>query len=248
VGVVRPELALLLGDDATSTGAPNVVSVRRSTLAAIALVSLSSFALLASLLAHDHALYGFEPPLVGSLGSPAPIGSWGVFADRIGPPAIVAVLALAFAFGLLRRSLLRVTVFAGLAAATFLTSEHVAKPIDHETIAGHLSFPSGRVTAVCATAVAMWIALYPQLGRWARRVTFLLGVAWVLLMSLAVVAAHWHTTFDALGSVLLSLGIVALGGAAYGWLVPGESTGPTSSRTGDDQSSLLDAEVEPITR
>ncbi len=29
---------------------------------------------------------------------------------------------------------------------------------------GQLSFPSGNVTAVCATALAMWIALYPVLG------------------------------------------------------------------------------------
>ncbi len=52
----------------------------------------------------------------------------------------------------------------------------------------------------CATALAMWLALYPLLGARARIITFVLGVAWTLLMSLAVVGAHWHTPLDAVGS------------------------------------------------
>ena len=56
--------------------------------------------------------------------------------------------------------------------------------------------------------------------------TFLLGAAWVLLMSLAVVGAHWHTPFDAIGSVLLSLGIVAGGAAVY---ERGVSRGPAGT-------------------
>jgi membrane-associated phospholipid phosphatase len=202
------------------------VRVRRSTLVVIALVSLSSFALLGSVLANDRGLYGFDVPFLRSLLS---IRAWADIADLIGAPAIVVVLAVALAFGILRRSVLRVVVYAGLAVVTFLISEHVAKPLDHETIASHLSFPSGRVTAVCATAIAMWFALRPLLGKLARRVTFFLGAAWVLLMSAAVVGAQWHLPFDALGSVLLSLGVVAAGGAIYESPEPRGAIGPVDA-------------------
>ena len=187
--------------------------VRRSTLAVIALLSLLSFALLATDLANGHGLYSFERPLLRSLGSPSSVDTWADFADLLAAPAIVAVVALSLAFGALRRSLVRVAVFASFAAVTLLVSEYVAKPLVHETYRGLLTFPSGNVTAVCATALAMWFALYPVLGRWARRITFGVGVVWVLLMTLAVVGAHWHTPFDALGSVLLSVGIVTAGAA-----------------------------------
>jgi hypothetical protein len=205
------------------------VGVRRSTLAVIALVSLTSFALLGSVLANDHGLYVFGAPYLRSPGSLPSVRAWGDIADLVGAPAIVAVLAAALAFGILRRSVARVMVYAGLAAVTFLMSEHVAKPLEHQTIAGHLSFPSGRVTAVCATAVAMWFALRPVLGRRARRVTFFLGAVWVLLMSVAVVGAQWHLPFDALGSVLLSLGVVSTGGAVYESLVPRGAIGPVDA-------------------
>jgi hypothetical protein len=204
--------------------------VRRSTLTVIALVSLLSFALLAAALADGHGLYHFERPLLRSLGSPSSVDAWADFADLLAVPAIIAVLVVTFAFGALRRSLVRVAVYAGFAAVAFLISEHIAKPLVHETYNGQLTFPSGNVTAVCATALAMWLALHPLLGRWARSVTFLLGAAWVVAMSLAVVGAHWHTPFDALGSVLLSLGIVAAGVAMY---PPGVPREPTSDVGGE---------------
>ncbi len=189
--------------------------MKRSTLTTVALVSLLSFALLASVLAHGHGFYRFETAFLRSLGSPSSVHGWASFAELIATPAIIAVLAVAFAFGAWQRCLLRVAVFAGFAAVTFLVSEHVAKPLVHETYANQLTFPSGNVTAVCATSVAMWLALYPLLGKWGRGVTLFLGAAWVLLMSLAVVGAHWHTPFDALGSVLLSLGLITASVAIY---------------------------------
>lgn len=191
------------------------MGVQRSTLTAVALVSLLSFALLASLLAHGHGSYSFEHPLLRSLGSPSSVSPWADFADLIAAPAIIAVLLATIAYGAFRRSLVRVVVYAAFAGTTLLFSEHVAKPLVHETYAGHLTFPSGNVTAVCATAVAMWCALHPLIGKWNRGVWAVLGAAWVLLMSMAVVGAHWHTPFDALGSVLLSTGIIAAGGAIF---------------------------------
>jgi membrane-associated phospholipid phosphatase len=223
-------------------GPPRFVGVQRLTFTAIALVSLLSFALLATDLAHGHGLYSFERPLLRSLGSPSSVGAWVDFADLLAFPAIITVLVVAFAFGALRRTLVRVAVYAGFAAVAFLMSELVAKPLVHETHDGHLTFPSGNVTAVCATAVAMWLALRPLLRRWARGVTLLLGAAWVLLMSVAVVGAHWHTPFDALGSVLLSLGIITAGGAFY---EPGEPRGPTG--TVDLDASWLATEDDALT-
>ena len=38
-----------------------------------------------------------------------------------------------------------------------------------------------------------------------RGVTLVLGIAWALLMSLAVVSALWHAPFDAVGSILLAV-------------------------------------------
>ena len=64
-----------------------------------------------------------------------------------------------------------------------------------------------------ATALAMWLALYPLFGNRARNLTLMLGIAWTLLMSLAVVGAHWHTPLDAVGSILLSVGFVTAGAA-----------------------------------
>ena len=92
-------------------------------------------------------------------------------------------------------------------------SEHVAKPLIQRSYYGELTFPSGSVTAVSATALAMWLALYPSLGRGARLVVLVVGAIWTLLTALAVVEALWHTPLDDLGSVLLSDGIVT-GGAA----------------------------------
>lgn len=227
------------GEGESCTGPPRFVPVKRSILTTIALVSLLSFTLLASVLAHGHGMYRFETPLLRSLGSPSSVHGWGSLADLIAAPAIIAVLVVALAFGALQRSLVRVAVYAGFAAVTFLVSEHVAKPLVHETFAHQLTFPSGNVTAVCATSMAMWLALYPVLGKSARGVTLFLGAAWVLLMSLAVVGAHWHTPFDALGSVLLSLGLITAGAAIFERGASGRPAttvgeGTVSMATGED--------------
>ena len=45
--------------------------------------------------------------------------------------------------------------------------------------------------------------------------TFALGAAWTLLMSLAVIGARWHTPLDVIGSILLSIGVVTAGAAFF---------------------------------
>jgi hypothetical protein len=61
----------------------------------------------------------------------------------------------------------------------------------------------------------MWLALYPLLGKRARNVVLAFGLTWTLVMSVAVIGAHWHTPVDAVGSILLSVGIVCAGAVAF---------------------------------
>ena len=181
----------------------------------IAVVSLLATALLGLAVSHGYSALGMDRNAIHLLGRPPDVELWEHVADFLGAPVIAAVLIGYLVLGVRRRILLRVGVFAGFAAAAFVISEQIAKPIIGERFFGQLSFPSGNVTAACATAVAMWIALYPVLGKWSRSITFVFGVAWTFLMSAAVVGAIWHTPLDCLGSVLLSLGVVTAGAAIF---------------------------------
>ena len=187
----------------------------RARLGVIALVCLYATAILASAVAHGHSPYGFEDPAIKWLGSPSAVRGWAHLAELLATPTIVAVLVVSFGVGLAKRALGRVFFYAALAAWALLISEHGIKPLVQRTYYGELTFPSGNVTAVSATALAMWLALGPLLGRVPRHVTLVLGAEWVLLMSLAVVGARWHTPLDAIGSVLLSVGVVTAGAAVF---------------------------------
>jgi hypothetical protein len=212
----------------------------RRRLVLLSLVSLLATALLGLAVAHGHPLavaHGHHVSrlerhtlrLLGHL--PAP-NRWGQFADFLAVPVITAVVLISLAFGALRGVLLRVAVLAVFAAAALVINDQILKPVVGETIQGSLSFPSGNVTAVCATALAMWIALYPVLGKAARVVTFVLGAAWTLLMAVAVLEALWHSPLDCVGSVFLSVGIVTAGAALF--------TAKPSHQPADGSDSLPD--------
>jgi undecaprenyl-diphosphatase len=190
-----------------------LLSVPRAKLAITGVVCLLATALLAVVVAHTRGPYGFEEPALDWLGHPSARGTWLDLAHLLGAPAIGLAFAASFAFGVLRRAVLRVVVYAALGAAALLISEQVAKPLVQRTFDTEFTFPSGHVTAVSATALALWLALYPLLGTRARTLTLVLGVSWTLLISLAVIGAQWHTPLDAIGAILLSIGVVA-GGAA----------------------------------
>ncbi len=187
----------------------------RAKLKVTGLLCLLTTALLALALAHSRAPLGFEEPAFRWLGPASARGTWAELADLLAAPAVGAALAVSFVFGFVRRAFLRVAVYAALSAAALIISEQVAKPLVQRTLDTELTFPSGHVTAVSATALAMWLALYPLLGKRGRNITLVLGVAWTLLMSLAVVGARWHTPLDAVGSILLSVGIVTAGAAVF---------------------------------
>ena len=198
----------------------------RARLGVIAVVCLYATAILASAVAHGRSPYGFEDPAIDWLGPPSAIRGWADLAELLAAPTIIAVFVVSFGVGLVRRALVRVVFYAVLAALALLISEHGIKPLVQRTYYGELTFPSGNVTAVSATALAMWLALRPLLDRQSRHVTLVLGVEWVLLMSLAVVGARWHTPLDAIGSVLLSVGVVTAGAAVF---EPAGTRGPSQA-------------------
>jgi hypothetical protein len=196
--------------------------VSRTKLRFAALVSLVAFTLLAVAVWRGHQPFHFEWRAVhferhafDSFGASASLNGSSDLPDLLAAPAIIAVLLVSVIYGALRRVLLRVAVYAGLAAAAFVVGEEIMKPLVQERYFAELSFPSGNVTAVCATAFAMWVALYPVLGRWGRITTFVLGAAWTVLMSLAVIGALWHAPLDVVGSILLSVGVVTAGGSFF---------------------------------
>ena len=187
----------------------------RARLGVIAVVCLYATAILASAVAHGRSPYGFEDPAIRWLGPPSATRGWADFAELLAAPTIIAVLVVSVVVALARRAIVRVAFYAALAAWALLMSDQVLKPLVQRTYYGELTFPSGNVTAVSATALAMWLALGPLLGWLPRYVTLLLGGEWILLMSLAVVGALWHTPLDAIGSVLLSVGVVTAGAAVF---------------------------------
>ena len=194
----------------------------RLSLRITALVSLVAFSLLALAVWRGHQPFHFEWRAVhferhtfNAFGPSASLDGSSELPDVLAAPAIIGVLLVSVVYGAIQRVLLRVAVYAGFAAAAFLIGEKIMKPLVQERYFSELSFPSGNVTAVCATAFAMWLAFYPVFGRWGRISTFVLGAAWTVLMSLAVVGALWHTPLDVVGSVLLSVGVVTAGGSFF---------------------------------
>jgi hypothetical protein len=197
----------------SSTADIVLLSVPNARLTITALLCLLATAALALAVAHQSVPYGFEDPALNWLGPPSALRAWGRLTELLTAPAVFAVLAVGLVVGLIKQATWRVLLYAALAIAAFLISEHVAKPLVQRTYDDELTFPSGSVTAVSATVLAIWFALGPRLGRRARMVALAIGVAWVLLITVAVVGAHWHTPVDAVGSILLSVGIVTAGAA-----------------------------------
>lgn len=192
-----------------------LLPVTRSALSVVAVVSLLATALLSLAVSRGSSGFALDRNAFLVLGRPPDVALWQHVADLLAAPVLAVVVLASLVFGALRGTLLRVGILTGFAVAAFLISEFLVKPAVGERFFGELSFPSGNVTAVCATALAMWLALYPVLRKWARITAFLLGFAWTLSMTAAVVGATWHTPLDCIGSVLLSLGVVTAGAALF---------------------------------
>ena len=145
------------------------------------------------------------------------VDHWGRFADFLGTPVIVAVVLVSLVFGLSGGCCPRVVAGAAFATIALEVNEHVVKPLVQERFRGALGFPSGHVTAgLRHGAWPCGSRCTPSSGDSGRAITFALGAAWTLLMSVAVVGAFWHTPLDDVGSLLLSVGFVTAGAAILG--------------------------------
>jgi membrane-associated phospholipid phosphatase len=185
--------------------------VSTTRLAVTALVCLVAAAILALVVAHGTGPYGFEDRAINLVVRSSAVRSWSDFADVLGTPTLIVVFVVCLGIGQAKGAVLRVGLYSLVAVAAIVISDHVAKPLVDRTYYGELTFPSGHVTAASAAAFAMWLALFPLLGRRARTIVLIVGVAWVLLISVAVVAGLWHTPLDVVGAVLLAVGVVAAG-------------------------------------
>lgn len=184
-------------------------------LSVAAAACLCAFVLLAVAVADGNGPYGFEDPFFRLLGAPSITAGWANLSEVLPTPFIVAAIVVSTALGIARRAVLRIAFYAAVAAAAFVVGEYVAKPLVQRSYFGEPTFPSGSVTAVSATALAMWLALYPLLGKRARGGILLVGVIWTLVTAVAVVGAQWHTPLDDLGSLFLSIGLLAGGAAVF---------------------------------
>jgi membrane-associated phospholipid phosphatase len=187
--------------------------VSTNRLAMTSAACLAALAILGVVVAHGNAPYGFENPAIHLVSHPSTVAAWSDFADVLGTPTLIVAFVVCLGIGQAKGAGLRVGLYALLAVAAILISDHVVKPLVDRTYFGELTFPSGHVTAATAAAFAMWLALFPLVGKQARNVVLTLGVAWVLLISLAVVAGVWHTPLDVVGAVLLAIGVVSAGAA-----------------------------------
>jgi membrane-associated phospholipid phosphatase len=223
------------------------LALRRSRLVVTASVCLAMTALLALAVAHSRAPASWEQPVVGRLGNPSAHGFWTGLAEFLAAPAISAALIGTFILGSVRRAFLRVVAYASVATVALLVNENVMKPLVHRTYDDAFTFPSGHVTAVSATALAVWLAMYPLLTPRVRTIAFLVGVGWALLVSLAVIGAQWHTPLDAVGAILLSVGIVTAGAAVIESVaLRGRSTRATRARMAEPGAESGPASREPV--
>jgi hypothetical protein len=192
---------------------PLTLSLSRLSITAV--TCLCCFVILALAVAHSRGPYGFEETVSTWLGAPSSAATWANLAELLTTPVIAAVLVISVTFGIAKRALFRVVVYGGLATTAFLLSEHVAKPLIDRSYFGELTFPSGSVTAVSATVLAMCLAFYPLLGKRERVGMLVIGGTWTFVTALAVVGALWHTPLDDVGSILLSTGVVTGGSALF---------------------------------
>ncbi len=117
-----------------------------------------------------------------------------------------------------------------------LLTEFVLKPVIARRFEFVLTFPSGSVTAVAAVATA-WVLAVP---RWLRFPVVVIGAFVVGLECIAIIALQWHYPSDALGGVLVGVGVVLLADGLLHVVVAavrGHFTGnPTDGTTSDPTS------------
>lgn len=132
--------------------------------------------------------------------------------------AVCAVLVLACVATRRYRSALLVAVAVPLAGAM---TEYALKPLFGRTFSGFLSYPSGHVTGVSATALAAVVVLtsparlpLPAALRWLLSAVALLAVP---VVALAVIAGHYHYFTDTIGGAAVGTGTVLATALVLDW-------------------------------
>ena len=97
-------------------------STQLSKLAVISVTCLCAFMALALAVAHGNGPYGFEDPVFRWLGAPSMTSAWANFSEVLPGPTIGAALVISVTLGIARWNLLRVVVYAAMAAMAFLIS------------------------------------------------------------------------------------------------------------------------------
>jgi membrane-associated phospholipid phosphatase len=109
-----------------------------------------------------------------------------------------------------------------------VTCELVIKPLVGRHIGAGLSYPSGSTVGAAALGAALVLAA-PL--RW-RTAAVVVGAAFTLWMSIAVIALQWHYPSDALAGAAYGVGVVLLVDAAAWWAAVRVSPRSAGSRPG----------------
>lgn len=139
---------------------------------------------------------------------------WLVDISRLRYPVIIvigSIIAAAVCFPRNRRRALACLVGPPLA---LVACELVVKPLVGRTLGGSLSYPSGSTVGASALAT---VAVLVVPARW-RAVTMVLAAAYVVWVTVAVVALQWHFPTDALAGVAFGVGVVLLVDGTSWWV------------------------------
>jgi len=110
--------------------------------------------------------------------------------------------------------------------AALATCELVVKPLVGRHVGPGLSYPSGSTVGAAALATAVALALP---ARW-RTPAWIVGSAYTLWMSMAVIALQWHFPTDALAGAAYGAGVVLVVDGVLWALGAGFRGGTTWSR------------------
>lgn len=109
-----------------------------------------------------------------------------------------------------------------------VSCELVVKPLVGRHLGAGLSYPSGSSVGAAALATAAVLAV-PD--RW-RTPTVVIGTAYALWMSMAVIALQWHYPTDAMAGTAYGLGVVLLVDGATWWAATARPARHSPSRSG----------------
>ena len=137
---------------------------------------------------------------------------WLTDVNRLRYPAIIVIGSVIAAAVCVRRDRWRALACLVSPPSALLACELVMKPLVGRTLGGALSYPSG--STVGAAALAM-VAVLAVPARW-RAVTAVVASAYALWVAVAVVSLQWHFPTDAVAGLAFGVGVVLLADGVVG--------------------------------